>query len=359
MDIILETPGTNVGKKQEMLRISVPGRNIVKIPLREVECIVVGKGVQITTQALYALSSYAVNIIYTSLGKPFGLYTPFTNVGTVYTRRQQLLAYDDWRGCHLATQFVYATMENKRRILLYFAKNRKESNPKKVIRLKAAARQIGKIIEVLLKYSKTISKGQKLSDIRMKLMGMEGRVTAIYFLEYGNLLPKEFRVLNRTRRPPKDPLNSLLSLGYTILQGHVTTAVVVAGLELYGGFLHSDRSGKPSLALDLLEEFRQPVIDRLIARLIQKGQFKIEDFENTLQGHRLRNEKKSYYYSELRKEITGGSQSQELFGKLKEMNEKGKTIKLNYKKQMVRQARKLANYVIGATAIYEPFIMSW
>ncbi len=359
MDIILETPGTRVGKKQEMLKVSVPDKNPIEVPLREVESIIVGNGVQITSQALHSLSFYAVNIVYTSLGKPYGLYTPFANVGTVFTRRQQLLAYEDWRGCHLASQFVYAAIENKRRLLLYFAKNRKQSNPKKYMRLKAASRHIGRMRDSLLRFSKHFAKGKKVYNIRMELMGLEGKATATYFLEYRNLFPKEFKIFTRTRRPPKDPMNSLLSLGYTVLQGHITTSIAAAGLELYGGFLHSDRSGKPSLALDLLEEFRQPVIDRLVARLIQKGQFKVDDFENTLQGYRLSDDKKSFYYNELRKEIMGGSKSEELFEKPHEKSEKGKTVKLNYKKEMVRQARKLANYLIGASSSYEPFIMNW
>ncbi len=360
MDIILETPGTRVGKKLEMLKIDVLNKSPIQVPIREVESIIMGSGVQITSQALQALSSHAVNIVYTKLGKPYGLYTPFANVGTVFTRRQQLLAYEDWRGVYLATRFVFATLENKRRLLLYFAKSRKKTNPAKYIRLKAAARHIGKMIDVLLKFSKNQAKGKKISDVRMNLMGIEGRATSIYFLEYGNLFPQEFKVLNRTRRPPRDPVNSLLSLGYTVLLGHVITGIAAAGLELYGGYLHSDRSGKPSLGLDLLEEFRQPVIDRLVARLIQKKQFKPKDFINSLHGFRLNDDKRSFYYKKLRSEINGGSnEPEELFGQPKVKVSKDKAVRLNYKRAMVRQARRLANYLIGATSSYEPFIMNW
>ena len=359
MDIILETPGTHVGKRKEMLNIKVPDKKTVEVPLREIESIVVGNGIQITTQALQTLSSYAINIIYTSLGKPFGIYTPFANVGTVYTRRQQLMAYEDWRGHHLTIKFVYAAMENKRRLLLYLAKNRKRSNPQKAIRLKAGARKIGSLIEVLLKSSKANGKNKKLSNVRTKLMGLEGRAAAIYFLEYGNLFTKELWMLHRTRRPPRDPINSLLSLGYTVLQGYITTAIAAAGLELYGGFLHSDRSGKPSLALDLLEEFRQPVIDKLITRLIFKGQIKVDDFENSLHGYRLKENKKNFFYSELRKEIIGGDEPEILFENAEYNSTKRRKRKFNYKMEMIRQARKVANYLIGAKSEYTPFIMDW
>ena len=363
MDIILETPGTRIGKSKGMLKLNVPDAESVQIPLREIESIIVEKGVQITSQALQALSSYAVNIVYTSLGKPYGLYTPFTNVGTVFTRRQQILAYEDWRGLHLAIQFVYAAIENKRRLLLYFAKNRKKSKPDIYHMLRAAAKNIGKMVDSLLKFSKTQAKGKRISDVRMELMGIEGKSAAIYFQNYGNLFPRRFRTFERTRRPPRDPVNSLLSLGYTVLQGHITTAIAAAGLELYGGFLHSDRSGKPSLALDMLEEFRQPIIDRLIARLIQRNRFDIRDFEKTLHSYRLKQDKKSLFYEELRKEVMGGETAQTLFGEsnidMVEDYMSDKRVKLNYKKEMVRQARKLANFLIGSSSRYDPFIMNW
>lgn len=363
MDIILETAGTRISKKQDLIKIDALNANSVEVPLREIESIIMGTGIQITSQALQALAANAVNIVYTSLGKPFGIFTPFVNVGTVFTRRQQLSAYNDWRGLHLAIRFVHATIENKRRLLLYFAKNRKKTNPGKSAMLRAAARKIGSMVELLLKFQKTTAKGGRIKDLRMELMGIEGKAAALYFQNYGSVFPKEFKVFERTRRPPRDPVNSLLSLGYTVLQGHVTVGIAAAGLELYGGYLHSDRSGKPSLALDLLEEFRQPVVDRFTARFIRKGGVKIDDFKSTLHGYQLKDEPRNSFYKELRKEIMGGDTSEELFGKTplnpEEDIQKRGHVKMNYKREMVHQARKLANFLIGSTSEYSPFIMNW
>ena len=362
MDLILETPGTRVSKRKGMIKVSVPDKSNEEVAMREVESIIIGTGVQITTQALKALSSYAVNIVYTSLGTPYGIYTPFANVGTVFTRRQQLAAYEDFRGIHVATQFVYASIENKRRLLKYFAKNRKKTNPKKYRRLRHAANRIEEAIGKLLQFSKSLLKGDKIYHHRQKLMGIEGHVAKIYFRELGALFPLGLKTQRRTRRPPKDPLNSLLSLGYTVLQGHITTGIAAAGLELYGGFLHSDRSGKPSLALDLLEEFRQPVIDRLVTKLLISGQLKEKDFKNSIHGYRLKNEKKSLFYKKLKEEVAGGSQAEGIFElKPNIRSSKGdkSRVKLNYKREMIRQARKLANYLTGSTSRYEPFIMNW
>ncbi len=362
MDLIIETPGSRVGKRKGMIKISVPDQPNKEVAMREVESIILGTGVQITTQALKALSSYAVNIVYTSLGTPYGIYTPFANVGTVFTRRQQLAAYEDFRGIHVATQFVYASIENKRRLLKYFAKNRKKSNPKKYRRLRHAANRIEEAKGKLEKFSKTLSKGDKVYHHRQELMGIEGFVAKIYFRELGALFPLGLKTQRRTRRPPKDPLNSLLSLGYTVLQGHVTTGIAAAGLELYGGFLHSDRSGKPSLALDLLEEFRQPVVDRVVTKLLITNQLKKSDFNNSIHGYRLKKEKKSFFYKKLRIEVTGGTQAESLFDVSSNSQGDGREsskVRLNYKREMIRQARKLANYLIGSTSQYEPFIMNW
>ncbi|MBN1800684.1 MAG: CRISPR-associated endonuclease Cas1 [Candidatus Lokiarchaeota archaeon] len=363
MDVILETPGTRISKKQELIKLDVFNAPSVEIPLREIESIIVDKSVQVTSQALYALASNAVNIVYTSFGKPFGLFTPFASVGTVFTRRQQTLAYDDWRGLHMAIRFVYSTIENKRRLLLYLAKNRKKAKPGKSATLRAAARKLGAMIDALLKFSKTKAKGERIANVRMELMGIEGKAAAIYFTNYGIALPKDIRTFERTRRPPQDPVNSLLSLGYTLLQGHVTTAIAAAGLELYGGFLHSDRSGKPSLALDLLEEFRQPIVDRFVVRLLQKGVIKKDDFQKTFRGYQLKDDPRKVFYKELRKEIMGGDTSQELFGNQAEVPTENETtkgqVRINYKKTMVKQARKVANFLIGATSEYQPFKMNW
>ncbi|MHA1148577.1 MAG: CRISPR-associated endonuclease Cas1 [Promethearchaeota archaeon] len=363
MDVILETPGTYVRKRKEMIKIAVPEKKAVEVPIREIESIIMGDGVQITSQTLKMLSSYAITIVFTSLGKPYGIYTPFANQGTVFTRRQQLMAYHDWRGCHLALQFVYAAIENKRKLLLYFAKNRKKTKPNKYYILRAAARQLDRMKKTLVLFSKTQAKGKTIQDIRMELMGIEGKAAAIYFRNYGITLPKEFKTYQRTRRPPRDPINSLLSLGYTILQGHIHTAIAAAGLELYGGFLHSDRSGKPSLALDLLEEFRQPIIDRLVMRLSQQRRIKKEDFKSSIYGFHLKDDKKVFYYQSLRREILGKDTSQLLFDD--NLSEEGAgsaakgPIRINFKREMIAQARKIANYLIGATSCYEPFIMKW
>ena len=83
----------------------------------------------------------------------------------------------------------------------------------------------------------------------------------------------------RTRRPPKDPANALLSLGYTLLTNNLMTACEVVGLDPYDGFFHADKYGRPALALDLVEEFRGLIVDSVVLNIVNRGMLKASDFE--------------------------------------------------------------------------------
>lgn len=100
------------------------------------------------------------------------------------------------------------------------------------------------------------------------LRGAEGRAADLYFRAFAELLPEEFAFGERSRRPPRDPANSLLSLAYTLLAKECESALLVAGLDPYVGYLHEVRYGRPSLALDLMEEFRSVLADSVVLSLL-------------------------------------------------------------------------------------------
>jgi CRISPR-associated protein Cas1 len=102
-------------------------------------------------------------------------------------------------------------------------------------------------------------------------MGLEGVGGRLYWKQIGNLLPEHLAFEGRRHQGADDAANAALNYGYRILMSHVWGAVMNAGLEPFAGFLHVDRSGKPSLVLDLVEEFRQPVVDRAILGWQHKG----------------------------------------------------------------------------------------
>lgn len=111
------------------------------------------------------------------------------------------------------------------------------------------------------------------------LMGVEGAAANAYFGCFGKLIKAENIIFTlRNRRPPRDPMNVLLSLGYTLLANAVHTQVHVAGLDPYLGCLHSPEYGRPSLVLDIMEEFRPTIVDLLALRVFNKGIIKATDF---------------------------------------------------------------------------------
>ncbi|MDR1580423.1 MAG: CRISPR-associated endonuclease Cas1 [Synergistaceae bacterium] len=116
------------------------------------------------------------------------------------------------------------------------------------------------------------------------IRGYEGHAAALYFSVFGRLLKKPWYFNGRNRRPPRDPINAMLSFGYTLLLAHVTSATVTAGLDPCVGFLHPEYRGRPSMALDLMEEYRSQVIDRLIISIANQMLLKPENFSRVDNG---------------------------------------------------------------------------
>ncbi len=112
-----------------------------------------------------------------------------------------------------------------------------------------------------------------------QLMGLEGEAARVYFGVFSSLLrAQDFKFSGRVRRPPVDPVNALLSFAYVLLASECASALAGVGLDPYVGFLHQDRPGRKSLALDLMEELRAPLADRFVLTLINRGQMKLNDF---------------------------------------------------------------------------------
>jgi CRISPR-associated protein Cas1 len=117
------------------------------------------------------------------------------------------------------------------------------------------------------------------------LRGLEGQAAALYFGSLGRCIRNPaFRFERRSRRPPRDPVNAVLSFGYTLLSMRLESLVLRAGLDPLVGFFHAPEHGRPSLALDLVEEFRTVVVDSLMLRLVNRRELAPEDFEGAPRG---------------------------------------------------------------------------
>ncbi len=136
---------------------------------------------------------------------------------------------------------------------------------------------ISEEIEMIVKIQNSIFEPSSLAQIR----GREGIVAKYYFQALGKSLPEHFLFTERTRRPPKDKANSLLSFGYTLLANSIMTAVESVGLDAYVGFLHSPIRNNPALVLDMMEEFRSIIVDHLVCSLLFSGDLQVDDFDET------------------------------------------------------------------------------
>ncbi|MEB3148738.1 MAG: type I-D CRISPR-associated endonuclease Cas1d [Sphaerospermopsis sp.] len=143
-----------------------------------------------------------------------------------------------------------------------------------------------------LKERKSLVKNQQTLD---QVRGVEGLAAREYFACWQNMVGKQWTFNGRNRRPPTDPVNSLLSFAYALLQSQVMAAVNVAGLDPYIGYLHEVHHGQPAMVFDLMEEFRALIADNLVLSILNKQEIKPNDFNESLGAYRLKdNAKKTF-----------------------------------------------------------------
>jgi CRISPR-associated protein Cas1 len=247
---------------------SAPKPPEIEVPLFRVHDIVIAsRGVSLSTDLIEACCERGIRIALLSPGgQPYALLTSPQLGATVQTRRQQLAAYLDQRGLAFARTLVRGKLRNQANLLKYFGKYRKAAGPGTFATLTAAVRGL-----LRLRADAGQVTGRDIDEARPSLMGLEGAGGRLYWHAVRALLAERVEFPGRMQRGAADPANAALNYGYGILYAQVWGAVMNAGLEPFAGFLHVDRPGKPSLVLDLVEEFRQPVVDRAVIALLTKG----------------------------------------------------------------------------------------
>ena len=257
--------GLFLGKKSERVIVKKGKAVCAQVPFLRLQEVVVGSsGVSFSSDLVENLCARGIRLAFlNSSGKPYALVTSPMLTATVETRRAQLEAYGTRRGADLCRWIVAGKLRNQEKLLRYFAKSREGESRQSLEHAASAFRK--------LRQAALAVEGACTDAVRPALMGFEGTAGRMYWREVGRLLPDELGFEGRQHQGPGDAVNAALNYGYGILYSHVWGAVMNAGLEPFAGFLHVDRSGKPSLVLDLVEEFRQPVVDRAILTWLNKG----------------------------------------------------------------------------------------
>jgi CRISPR-associated protein Cas1 len=257
--------GLYIGKKGERIVVKKAGKVCAQIPfMRAQEVIVASRGVSFSSDLLEELCARGIRVgCMTSSGRPVALITSPLLTATVETRRRQLAAMDNERGAEFCRWIVAGKLRNQEKLLRYFGKSREGQRREA---LEATAITLRRLRRDALAVH-----GSSCEAVRGTLMGLEGTGGRLYWQRIGDMLPDELGFEGRHHQGPGDGVNAALNYGYGILYTHVWGAVMNAGLEPFAGFMHVDRSGKPSMVLDMVEEFRQPVVDRAIVTWLNKG----------------------------------------------------------------------------------------
>ena len=267
--LILSGFGMYLGKKSERLQIKLGGKAVYEFPFFRVsEVVVASRGVSLSSDLLKEFCERGIRLTFVEAsGRPYAMLSSPVLTATVESRREQLLAFHDQRGLDFARLIVRGKIRNQRHLLLYFGKYLKQSDAQRFDVISTTARKL-RALELQARRIEGTAVGEK----RTELMGLEGVAGRLYWEAVRAIVESKTEFMGRVHQGASDAFNALLNYGYGILYAHVWGAVVNAGLEPFAGFLHVDRPGKPSLVLDLVEEFRQPVVDRTVIAFINLGQ---------------------------------------------------------------------------------------
>jgi len=259
--LILSGFGIYLGKKSERLQIKLQGKAVYEFPFFRIsEVVVASRGVSLSSDLLKEFCEHGIRLTFVEAsGRPYAMLSSPVLTATVASRREQLLAYNDKRGLHFARLIVRGKIRNQRHLLSYFSKYLKSSAADRCAAVLAIASRL-RALELQVRRVE----GDTVDQRRAELMGLEGAAGRQYWEAVKTIVENKAEFNGRIHQGASDPFNSLLNYGYGILYAHVWGAVVNAGLEPFAGYLHVDRPGKPSLVLDMVEEFRQPVVDRTV-----------------------------------------------------------------------------------------------
>jgi CRISPR-associated protein Cas1 len=350
--LIIDEYGVHVGKHSQRLQVmrigeGTPSERLVQqAPLMHLETVVVtGRGISLSADAVEACTERGIPIFFlNSLGRPYAALYSAGLTGTVLTRRAQLAALASdldgethgRRGVAVALAFAEGKIRNQANLLRYMAKYRKEADPDLYQEIDRCASQALAHLPELEK----LATAARVDDIRFELLGIEGRAAKRYWHAVKLILPEEAGWPGRKGRGARDPVNSALNYGYGILYSQVERALVLAGLDPYGGFIHVDRPGKPSLVLDLIEEYRQAIVDRTVFGLVNRGVKLVQDERGLLT-------------KETRRKL-----ADKVLARL-EAPARYEKKRLPLRAVLQSQARHLATYLRGDRRHYEPFVAGW
>lgn len=323
--LVVQRAGSQVGQRGGEFVVTVQGEVVRKLPLHQVRSIYLYGAVQLTAQAAECCLEYSIDVAYfAASGRFLGLLRGLPASGVDARLGQARLFEEPFFRLKLARSCIRAKIHNQRTMLM-----RNGDVPDRVLRLLAEARDA-------------------TDDTRdlTELLGVEGAAANIYFEQFASMLKGaewKFDFKGRNRRPPRDPVNALLSLGYSILAKEIAGVCHAVGLDPFLGFMHQPRYGRPALALDLMEEFRPLVADSVAITLVNRGEIDPGDFIRAASGTFLNEQGRRRFWEAWFRRLDA-EVSHPQFG-----------YKMSYRRMFEVQARQLWRVVRGDAPVYHGF----
>jgi CRISPR-associated protein Cas1 len=267
--LFVTTPGAYLAKDGQSVAVRMDRQVRIRVPLHNLGSVVCFGAVGCSPAVMAACAKAGIAFtLLSARGRLLARVTGFTPGNVLLRREQYRRADEEAAAIMIARSIVLAKVANSRVVLLRAARDRPQSTACEVLR--QAAHRLAQVF----------ADAQHVGGLD-RLRGLEGDASRAYFAAFNGMITNDhdaFVLHGRTRRPPRDNVNALLSFLYSILMHDARTACEAAGLDPGVGFLHTDRPGRPSLALDLMEEFRAFLADRVTLSLINRQQLRPSDF---------------------------------------------------------------------------------
>ncbi|OLP57426.1 subtype I-C CRISPR-associated endonuclease Cas1 [Rhizobium rhizosphaerae] len=269
--IYVTTEGAALRKDGENLVAEIEGVERSRVPFHMLSAVVVFGAIHVSPPLMGALAAAGITLTFLDRNGRFQARLEGPVSGNILLRRAQYRACDQPE--EVVRSLLIGKIANQRAVLMRSLRDYGDDH---------APQDRAKVVDVTDRLARILRRVELSDDTLDRLRGSEGEAANLYFSVFDTLIRSpdhEMRFAARSRRPPLDPVNALLSFLYTLLTHDCRSALESVGLDPSAGFLHRDRPGRPSLALDLMEELRPVLADRLALSLINRRQLRAGDFE--------------------------------------------------------------------------------
>lgn len=334
--LIINEPGLFIGTRKGMIVVRKKSEKILEIsPSNVSQVVVLTRGAVISSALMRLLVKHKVGlIIYSGQGYPVAKLSSTRGSGSIKLRKEQYKAQGSPVGAYLAKRFAWAKVVNQKTMLREASRSKSHSDlSKKLLEMSKSISDIANAISNV--------EGESTDSIRSEIMRLEAKAADIYWQGFKLLLPEGVDFPGRRKKfeEPEDPVNIMLNFCYGVLASEVWLAVDASGLDAFAGFLHVDSPRRPALVMDVLEEFRQPIVDRVVLRLASN----LKDPKSIIERRRLKREFRLQVVKALSERL---NETTTFHGR-----------SLPFSSHIFLQPKRIADFILGRSPSYIPFTL--